>query len=655
MELSGVGMCEKDFAFMTTQERTVSGELSFDTKERVKQAIDIVDLVGSHIALRRQGRIFVGLCPWHDDTRPSLQVNPDRQSFKCWVCDVGGDVFSFVMKMEGVEFREALQMLADRAGITVERPKGHGSGGAAGPHIAPAGFDKRTLYKAAAWAERQYHECLLDAPEAEPARRYLAERKITAESIEKFNLGFSPTDGGWLLQKTAKPGEAARSTNRAKILEAVGVLSRPAGGGPYYDRFRGRLLFSIRDAQNRPVGIGGRILPELGIESRAKYVNSPETPLFTKSKLLYGLDLAKDTLRRSGTALIMEGYTDVIVAHQYGFTNAVAVLGTALGPEHIRNLKHYTDRIILVLDGDEAGQKRTNEVLELFVAQQVDLRILTLPEGLDPCDFLHERGPEAFQELLDTRAVDALDHAFATITKGVDVDRDVHAASQALDRLIAIVAKAPRLSLETTGADRFREQKILQRLASHFRIEEREVRRRLTALRRKSIGPAGRGSAAGGTEKPDVPEAIDPCQRELMELLTAFPVCFDAIQEKFSPDWLGQGACRRIYDLCCELAGSGATPDFDHLMIAVEDPTLKNLLVAFDEAGRAKQFSAEELAQRIVQLQNTFQEREVQRQRPAQREALRQDGADLARQSALLEQILRQERDRHGVTKPTDG
>src|SRR3972149_910507 len=158
-----------DFALMATRELTVSGGLSFDTKERVKQAIDIVDLVGSHIQLRRQGRNYVGICPWHDDTRPSLQVNPERQSFKCWVCDIGGDVFTWIMKTEGVEFREALQMLADRAGITLERQKIRREGPASGSaELAEVGsFDKRILYRAMAWAEKQYHRCLIESPEAE--------------------------------------------------------------------------------------------------------------------------------------------------------------------------------------------------------------------------------------------------------------------------------------------------------------------------------------------------------------------------------------------------------------------------------------------------------------------------------------------------------
>ena len=486
---------------MVTQELAVSGG-SFDTKERVKQAVDIVDLVGSHIQLRRQGRNFVGLCPWHDDTRPSLQVNPERQSFKCWVCDIGGDVFTFVMKMEGVEFREAMQMLADRAGIQVEKPHRRtvpgenvvndtvtGEGEKTARGFATGADNKRTLLQAMAWAEKQYHHCLLHAPEADAARRYLQERGITAESIERFHLGFSPLERDWILRQAKGEVTGEKLQRRAQILEAIGILVRPTEGGSPFDRFKGRVLFSIHDGQGRPVGIGGRVLPELGATSPAKYINSPETPLFTKSKLLYGLDLAREPLRKTRTALVMEGYTDVIVAHQYGFQNAVAVLGTALGESHVRLLKAHADRIVLVLDGDEAGTKRANEVLELFIAQQADLQILTLPEDLDPCDYLHKYGAEAFSELLTSKAVDALDHAYNVATRGIDVERDVHGAGRAIERLLGILAKAPRLSGETRGDARIQEQKIVQRIAGKFRVDELDLRRRLAALRRRAAKP----------------------------------------------------------------------------------------------------------------------------------------------------------------------
>ncbi len=670
-----------EFAGMATQELTVSGG-SFDTKERVKQAVNIVDLVGSHIQLRRQGRNYVGLCPWHDDTRPSLQVNPERQSFKCWVCDIGGDVFSFVMKIEGVEFREALQMLADRAGIQVEKARrrqpaaaGETANGldeaACGfatdvPDAPPSHQDKRTLLQAMAWAAKQYHHCLLNAPEADAARRYLQARGITAESIERFHLGFSPLERDWILRQSQGEASPERMKRRAKVLEGIGILARPAEGGSPYDRFKGRLLFSIRDAQGRPVGIGGRVLPELGTTSPAKYINSPETPLFTKSKLLYGLDLARETLRKTRTALVMEGYTDVIVAHQYGFTGAVAVLGTALGESHIRILKAHADRIVLVLDGDEAGTRRANEVLELFVAQQADLRILTLPDGLDPCDYLQKYGAAALTGLLATKAVDALDHAYGAKTRGIDLERDVHGASQALEELISIVARAPRLRHDTTRDARFREEKILQRLAARFRVDELEVRRRLTALRRASTkprpavapGPAGQPPAGPQEAAAKPPAEIDPWERELLELLVAHPECIASARGRIAAGQLTAEPCRRIYETCCRLADEGLLPTFDRLMLEFDEPAAKSLLVELDETATTKMAKGLPMADAAVLLEHltrTAKRKEAERRRPAEIVTLREGGLDVPQRNATLEEIIRQERDRQGISKPTDG
>ncbi len=250
-------------------------------------------------------------------------------------------------------------------------------------------------------------------------------------------MGYSPPAWDWILRLAQ---EASIST---QILETIGILARSPSNERLYDRFRGRVLFSIRDPLNRPVGLGGRVLPESGSTSPAKYVNSPETPLFAKSNLLYGLDVARDAMRKSRAALVMEGYTDCIVAHQYGFANTVAILGTALNEHHIRNLKHFVDKIVLVLDGDAAGKRRTNEVLELFVAREADLRILTLPEEMDPAEFLEAYGADSLTDLLSTRAVDALDHAFQTATEGLDVQRDLDAVYRAVERLLAVIARRP--------------------------------------------------------------------------------------------------------------------------------------------------------------------------------------------------------------------
>lgn len=638
-----------DFAGSVTQEPTVSLGSSNDLKEQVRQATDIVELVGSYVSLRRQGRNYVGLCPWHDDSKPSLQVNAERQSFKCWVCDIGGDVFSFVMQMEGVTFPEAMNLLAEKAGIAlkpIRRPEP--MPGEEGP--AP---EKSTLLKAAAWAEQQYHECLTRLPEGEPGRQYLAERGLSAESIAQWHLGFSPESWDWILQRA----EAQRANTR--ILESIGILTRGAGSSRPYDRFRGRVLFSIRDAQNRPIALGGRILPSSTSTSPAKYVNSPETPLFRKSEQLYGLDIARDAIRKSRTVLVMEGYTDCIMAHQFGFSNAVAVLGTALGEGHIRILKRFADKIVLVLDGDEAGMKRANEVLDLFVAQQVDLRIVTLPLEKDPCDFLLKQGADAFRELLETGAVDALEHAFQTATYGIDVTRDTHAASQAIEKVLGIIAKAPRQRDDTTREVRLREEMILQRLAARFRIDEQEVRNRMSELRRKMrMAPPPAGAAVSIPEEDWAEKAkapIEPWERELLEILIQHPGLAPRAQDAIDARQLTSPICRLVFETACRLIDAGDLPTYERLMLEFNEMVLKKFLVDLEETGRAKSSFVQSPDALLDQLIEGFRKREALRLRPAQAEVLREGQLDDLQQLKLLETILQQERARQGISKPTDG
>ncbi len=643
---------ETDFADFATGELAVSFGSSLDAKELVRQAIDIVELVGKYIQLRRQGRNYVGLCPWHADSRPSLQINPERQSFKCWVCDIGGDVFSFVMKMEGVTFPEAMALLADQAGVQLKPSQGKERGAA----------DKRALFQAMAWAEKQYQECLLSEPEAEPARRYLAERGITAQSVEKFHLGFSPNRWDWILRRGREDGVNQR------VLEQVGLLTQGTEGKPY-DRFRGRVLFSIRDVQGRPVGLGGRVLPESGNTSPAKYVNSPETPLFAKSSLLYGLDVAREAVRKSRTAMVMEGYTDVIVAHQFGFDNAVAVLGTALGPKHVQILKRFADRIVLVLDGDEAGQRRAKEILDLFVTENVDLHVAILPDDLDPCELLLERGAEALRKILADETVDALEHAKRVWTVGIDFVHDVHAATQALDRLVSIVAKAPRLRDDTKDEFRFREERILQRLAFDFRVPEQTVRQRLTALRRATqqrkseaersdsarnrpaVDPqAAADSASAG---PEPAGKLDPWQRELMEILVRHPECLPIARRAIAPEQLDFELCSEVYKIMLRLSDGGEVPTFERLMLEFDHPAVKSLLVELDEDGAAKAVSDPKTL--LEELIRSFHDRETTRLRPATAGMLREGRLDENQEIDLLQQIVQQERNRHGISKLTDG
>ena len=629
---------------------------SFDAKEQIRQAIDIVDLAGQYLQLRREGRIYKALCPWHDDSRPSLQINPERQSFKCWVCNIGGDIFSFLMKIENVEFREALEMLAERAGVSLQRPKSKVQGPRSdstdvGPWTSDVGpssdpSDKRTLFRAVAWAEEQYHRCLLESADAEIARRYFEERGISAETIAKYKLGFGPPAWDWLL------GRARAAGFNEKVLERVG-LCKPRPNGPgHYDYFRGRVLFPIRDPQGRPVGFGGRILPQFAEQNPAKYINSPETPLFSKSKLLYGLDTARELIGKSHRSVVMEGYTDVLIARQFGVANAVAVLGTALGERHIQLLRrHAVESITLVLDGDEAGQKRTNEILELFIAQQVDLRIATLPDDLDPCDFLLQRGAEAFNGLLG-RAVDALEHAYRVATRGVDVRGQPHEASRALDRLLQIIAKAPRLSSNTSSDHLIREATMLGRLARMFEVREELLRQRIADLRRTTSAPP-RPKLRGDNFVEVEPLALSAWERELLELVLLEPESVPAMAQEIRADSLTAEHLRLVYARCCELAAAGITPDFDRLILEFDDERIKSLLVDVEEQARLKSPGSTapgRLRDLLTWHRSKHEELTVQSQARALREEQLSDG-DAMR---VLQELIQQERNRRGISAPTE-
>lgn len=623
---------------------------SFDTKEQVRQATDIVDLIGEGVPLQRQGRIYKGLCPWHDDTRPSFQVNPERQTFRCWVCDVGGDAFSFVMRRDNVEFAEALAILADRASIDIH--VGHGSREAQ----KAASDDKRTLYKAHEWAADLFHKMLLQDPRAEIARAYLRDRGITQESIEQHRVGFAPNEWTWLVD------EARTSPYTVDHLTRLGLLGVSPKSGRHYDRFKGRVLFPIRDVQKRTIAVGGRILPQLADENSAKYINSPETPLFSKSSQLYGLDLARDALGKSREAIVTEGYTDCIVARQFGFDSALAVLGTALGERHVKLLSRFADRVTLVLDGDEAGQRRANEILDLFLAGQLDLRVLTLPEGLDPCDFLFQRGADAFQEAI-SEAVDALEHKLRLETAGVDAASGTFEANQALENVLATLAKAPTPANVSDSEKRLREDQFLARVARRFAVEESNLRTRLKTLRsegqrkQSSFSSSPSPGSLPGAPVPDATTAgpvtvSDPWERELLEILIQEPETIAKAAESISPDQLQDPRLRQVYAKCCELMQAGISAELDRLLLEFEDPTVQVMLVDLDEAGRER--GGSELGQQLADVLTSLERRRERRQQRQVTAALKEDQLSQEESVQHLEDMFRQLRYRQGISEPTD-
>ena len=601
-----------------------------DVKERVRDAVDIVDVVGSYIALRRQGKAMVGLCPWHDDSRPSLQVNPERQTFRCWVCDVGGDVFNFVMRMERVEFREALEQLADRVGITLQR----GRGGL--PADAKAG-----LRTALEWAAARFRECLASAPEAAAARRYVTDRGLTAGTIDGFQLGFAPPAWDWLLRQASAAGIATTDLVRCGL-----AVERQDGSG-HYDRFRGRVMFPIRDPQGRCVAFGGRILPGAA-DDAAKYINSPETALFSKSTTLYGLDTARDTIAKSRRAVVVEGYTDCLAARQAGVGDVVAVLGTALTARHATLLRRYADRIVLVLDGDDAGRRRADEVLDVLLAEPVDVRIARLPAGVDPCEFILERGRAAFDALVEA-AGDPLEYrmeeAFARLAPGAGQE----ATLDAVESVLTALAAAASGSVDSER--KLREDRVLGRLSRRFGLSREALRGRLLDLRR------GRTARDRDREEPATTDVARPSlpawDREVIEVLVGVPGSAGIVVHQVGSAGVESPAGRTVLAAAERLHAAGRAVGLGELLLEVADPALQSLLVGMAETGAAR--PGPDPQERFVHFEEALRRRTAARR--ARESALALEGADLDTETTakLLERLVAERRVAQGIAEPKDG
>ncbi|HYV36660.1 MAG TPA: DNA primase, partial [Gemmataceae bacterium] len=400
---------------------------------RVKAANDIVDVIGSYVVLRPNGPKWKGLCPFHDDHNPSFTVDPAWQNYKCWACGKSGDVITFLQEHEKVSFPEALELLARRAGITLEKTAD-----------SQQNRSRAVMLDVMRWAAELFHRCLLDAPVAEAARRYVGERKLTGDTVRRFQLGFAAADGDWLLR------QAHEANHSVDVLEEVGLIAKRNDGNGYYDRFRDRVMFPIRDARGQVVGFGGRILPTSPSAAKApKYYNSAETALFSKSENLYGIDQARQAGTSAGYLAVVEGYTDVLMAHQCGIHQVVATMGTALNEKHIKELRRYVPRVVLVFDADAGGTTGVDRALQVFVSHDLDLSVATLPEGLDPCDLLAQQGPEPFQSAL-TKAADVLEFKLTEVLQAAAAG-GTDAKRLAVDEVLRVIALAPDMAGQATA------------------------------------------------------------------------------------------------------------------------------------------------------------------------------------------------------------
>jgi len=389
--------------------------------DEIKDRLDIIEFIGQYVPLKKAGRNYKGLCPFHSEKTPSFIVFPDSKTWHCFgACGIGGDILTFVMRRENLEFREALEELARRAGISL-RPQT--------PQEATAHKAMTLLAEINDAAAAQFNHWLTQSNAGAQARRYLEKRGLNQESWGAFQLGYAPDEWHALEQALTAKGY------RIPDIISAGLLSEREDGG-HHDRFRGRLTFPIRDIRGQVVGFGGRVLDD----ALPKYLNSPQTPLFDKSSILYGIDLAKDAIREQGLAVIVEGYMDVLMAHQHGIRNVVASMGTALTEPQLKILKRLTKKIALALDSDAAGDRGTLRGLE--TAKQVldyqavpvptsrglvdyearldtEIKIITLPTGLDPDEIIRSDAAE-WARLVES-SLPVVDYYFQALTRDLDL------------------------------------------------------------------------------------------------------------------------------------------------------------------------------------------------------------------------------------------
>lgn len=519
--------------------------------EEVKDRLDVVEVVGSQVELRRAGRNFKGLCPFHQEKTPSFVVFPERGSYHCFGCGKSGDVIAFIMETQRLEFGEALRQLAERAGVRLAEPK---------PRQPEQESAQKQLLEINRLAARFFNHLLLTAGSAAAARTYLEGRGIERASWETWMLGYAPDSWDSMLRFLG-----SRGYSPAQVQDAGLVVERTGGG--HYDRFRDRVMFPIRDRDGAVIAFGGRTMGD----GTPKYMNSPESPLFTKGAHLYGLDLAQESIRIQGHAVIVEGYVDAVVAHASGFRNVVATLGTALTPAHVKLLTKLTTNVVLALDADAAGDTAAMRGWEVLrdsvrrrsipiksrgrvVSSQRDMellvRIARLPRGEDP-DTLIRRDPNQWLALI-AEARSVVDHFFTTVRETVDL-RSPEGRTKAVVELAPIIADL---------GNAIERAHYVSQLAQLAGIGEHEVAAEVSRSKQLSRGP--RREQTGFTPL----QSVSPEELTLV-LLLRYPRLLTLVPANLCDD-LEEVQHKELFEKMRELGPEDLTPD--HLLESVEEP-----------------------------------------------------------------------------------
>jgi DNA primase len=475
--------------------------ISNESLERVKGAADIIEVVSAHTDLRRQGARYVGLCPFHEERTPSFSVEPTEKLYHCFGCGVGGDVIKFVEEKEGLGFTEAVELLADRYGVELEREQED-------PRAEAKRQRRRRLEQLLERSAAFYSNYLWESEEAGKARDYLAQRGLREEVLRAFGVGYAPSAWDKILVRGQQAGFSVEE------LRAVGLAQRGRSGGDY-DRFRERIMFPIRDRRGRVLGFGGRAMRS---DQGAKYVNTAETDFFHKSQILYGVDRAKAAIAKAGRAVVVEGYTDVLALHQAGIEEAVGVMGTAITPDQVAALSGMVEEVVLALDADSAGQEAMLRAQRVAAGRRMRLRVAAMPAGEDPAEMMAaDGGAERFREILE-RAEELTAFQVRLVLDRTDTSSPIER-----DRALAEVAPVLAGMGETVSRD-----ELIRKVAEKLDLEPAMVMGRVVAATpasggRQDPGPENRAPAQTAPRRPAELTSRERRERALLAMCIALP------------------------------------------------------------------------------------------------------------------------------------
>ncbi|MHC4075286.1 MAG: DNA primase, partial [Planctomycetota bacterium] len=537
---------------------------------RIQQANDIVDVISEHVSLTKKGREVVGLCPFHDDHRPSMYVNSIKQIFKCFACGAGGDVFKFVQMRENLTFGQAIERLAERAGIDLAGQRSKKSWSSDQKSV-----DRNQLAKANNWAAQHFQKNLSDKQSGQAARNYLEQRKITDQSMKKWRIGLAGDSPNTLIN------QARKKKISLELLEQAGLLLKDKNSNNYTDKFVHRLMFTITDVTGRVIAFGARTLDGRD----PKYVNSPTTALFDKSNSLYGLEQARHDIVSSGTAVIVEGYTDCIMAHQFDCCNVVATLGTSFTTGQARIIRRYARKVVLIFDSDAAGLAAANRALEICLQQNLDIKIASIPQGKDPCEFLLAAGRDGFEKLVEN-ATDVFEFKWDRLIESFDADQTLIGRKKAVDEFLQMIAT----SISSGSLAVIEKGLIVNRLSKIIGLSAQEINADLSRrLKNKAVSAQLAHTPNQKVTSSDLPtDFYETAQREILEILLNKSCFFDSIRQKITARDFTVPILRQIALIAFETLAVKSDASLAEMLAKTESIEVGNLIVELAQTGQEK-------------------------------------------------------------------